>query len=76
MPHIVVKCFPGRTKEQKELCAKKIAEAVEQTLGCKSTSISVAIKDIREEDWKDEVWTKEIVADKDFLFKNPGYTCD
>lgn len=40
MPHVEIKCFPGRTEEQKKLCAEKI------------------------------------VADKDLLYKEPGYTCE
>ena len=31
---------------------------IARILGCKTTSVSVAIKDIPEEDWKTEVWDK------------------
>ncbi len=76
MPHVEIKCFPGRTEEQKKDCAQKISEVIAETLGCKVSSVSVAIKDIPENKWKEEVWNKSIVADKEFLFKKPGYTCD
>ena len=76
MPHVTIKCFPGRTEEQKKLCAKKISEVIAETLGCKLTSVSVAIKDVSEASWKEEVWDKEIKADKNYLFKEPGYTCE
>ena len=76
MPHVTIKCFPGRTEDQKKLCAEKISEIIAETLGCKLTSVSVAIKDIPEESWKKEVWDKEIQADKKSLYKEPGYTCE
>ena len=76
MPHVTIKCFPGRTEEQKKLCAEKISEIIAETLGCKLTSVSVAIKDIPENFWKEEVWDKEIKNDKKYLFKEPGYSCE
>ena len=58
-----VKCFSGRTEEQKKECAERVAEVIVETLGCKTTSVSVAIKDIPEESWKEQVWDKSIVPD-------------
>lgn len=76
MPHVKIKCFSGRTQEQKERCAQKIAEDISEILVCDISSVSVAIEDIDREDWKEEVWDKDMVADKEFLFKKPGYTYD
>ena len=28
MPHIIIKCFPGRTEEQKKKCAESVALAI------------------------------------------------
>ena len=75
MPHVEIKCFEGRTNEQKYECANKVAEAIAETLGCKISSVSVVIKDVKEENWKEEVWDKQIIKDKDYLYKEPGYTC-
>ncbi len=75
MPHVEVKCFPGRTEEQKKECAEKITRAIVETLGCKEGSVSVAIKDIPESDWKEKVWDAQIVADEKVLYKKPEYTC-
>ena len=75
MPHVEIKCFPGRTEEQKKLCAERITEVVAESLGCKQTSVSVAIKEVKEEDWKEEVWDMCIVSEKEFLYKEPGYSC-
>ena len=76
MPHVEIKCFAGRTDEQKRICAERISEVIAETLGCKTSSVSVAIKDVAEEDWKKEVWDKSIVPDSRYLYKKPGYTCD
>lgn len=76
MPHIEIKCFPGRTEEQKRRCAEKVAEDVSAILGCEISSVSVAIKDVDEKDWKEEVWDKNIIIDKDYLYKKPEYTYD
>lgn len=74
MPHADIKCFVGRSDEQKKKCADRIAEVIAETLGCKISSVSVAIKDIAQEDWKEQVWDKDIVADEKFLYKKPGYS--
>lgn len=76
MPHVEIKCFPGRIENQKKLCAKKISEVIAETLGCKTSSVSVAIKDVLEEKWEEEVWNKSIISEKKFLYKNPEYTCN
>jgi len=76
MPHVEIKCFSGRTEEQKKRCAEGIAEVIAETLGCKVSSVSVAIKDIPEEKWKKSVWDASIVPEMEELYKKPGYTCE
>ena len=76
MPHVEIKCFEGRTDKQKTACAERIAQVIAETLGCKTSSVSVAIKDIQEKDWKTEVWDKSIAPDEKYLYKRPGYSCD
>lgn len=76
MPHVEIKCFAGRSEDQKLRCAAEIADVIARTLGCKTSSVSVAIKDIPEEDWKTEVWDKDIVPGMEYLYKKPGYSCD
>ena len=68
--------FPGKNGRAKKALCQKISEVIAETLGCKLTSVSVAIKDVPEASWKEEVWDKEIKADKNYLFKEPGYTCE
>lgn len=43
MPHVEIKCFTGRTNEQKKACAEKISEVISETLGCRESSVSVVI---------------------------------
>ena len=76
MPHVEIKCFSGRTDEQKRLCAERVTKVIAESLICKESSISVAIKDVEEQDWKEKVWDKQIVPDKKYLFKEPGYRCE
>ena len=76
MPHIEIRCFSGRTEEQKKQCAEKIADAIAGTLGCKTSSVSVAIIDVPEEEWKEKVWDKYIAPEMNDLYKKPGYTCE
>ena len=63
-------------EEQKKQCAEKIADAIAETMNCSTASVSVAIREIPEKDWKAEVWDKSIAPDMDTLYKTPGYTCD
>lgn len=74
MPHVEINCFSGRTDEQKTLCAEKIAEVIADTLGCKKSSVSVAIKDVPEDLWKEKIWDAHITPDEPYLYKKPGYT--
>ena len=57
-------------------CAEKIAEDISEILGCDMESVSVAIEDVAQEDWKEKVWDKDMAADQDLLYKKPGYTYD
>lgn len=74
MPHVEIKCFTGRTEEQKKRCAEKVAQDIAEIFGCETTSVSVAIKDVAREEWKEKVWDAAIVPDQAFLYKKPGYS--
>lgn len=76
MPHVEIKCFIGRTDEQKILCAEKVAEVIATTLGCETSSVSVAIKDVPQDQWKEKVWDAHIIPDGQYLYKRPGYSYD
>ena len=74
MPHVEIKCYPGRTAEVKQKCADKIAADVAELMGCNLSSVSVAIKEVRQEDWKEQVFDGQIFADEDALYVKPGFT--
>lgn len=74
MPHIEIQCYPGRTEEQKQKCAEEIAKVVTETMGCELKSVSVSIKEVQKEDWKEKVWDKIILKEEECLYKKPGYT--
>ena len=76
MPHLDIKCYEGRSDEIKKECAMKVAKAVSETLGVNLSSVSVAIKDYKPSDWKEQVWDKNIVPDEKYLYKKPEYTCE
>lgn len=76
MPHVEIKCYPGRTEEQKRRCAEEVTKAISETMGCDASSVSIAIKEIEKEDWKVKVWDTQIAPEKEILYKKPGYTCD
>ena len=75
MPHVEIKCFPGRTEEQKIKCAEEVTKAITETMGCAASSVSIAIKEIDQSDWKEKVWDTQIASDAN-LYKKPGYTCE
>lgn len=75
MPHIEIKCYPGRTEEVKALCAKRTAEVIAETMGCDLSAVSVAIVEIPKEDWKEKVWDVSIAPEMEALYQKPGYTC-
>ncbi len=76
MPHVEIKCYPGRSEEQKTRCAEEVTKAIAETMGCDASSVSIAISEIGKEDWKEKVWDAQIAPEMDSLYKKPGYTCD
>ena len=76
MPHVEISCYPGRTEEMKQKCAEKIAEDIAATLGCNLSSVSVVIREIPQDDWKDRIWDRKIAPAGQDLYVKPGYTCD
>jgi 4-oxalocrotonate tautomerase len=74
MPHVIVKLWPGKSEEQKQQLADAIAQDVMDVLGYGEESVSVAIQEIKAEDWADEVYKPDIVSNSEKLYKRPGYT--
>ncbi len=73
MPHIQIKLYKGRTEEQKQQLATEVMKAAQKVIGSEDKSYSVAIEEYLPEEWKNEVYEKEIMAKEDKLYKKPGY---
>ena len=73
MPHVNIKCYPGRTEEQKKKCAEEVAKVVSEIMGCDISHVSLEINEVDKADWKSKVWDKEIEPNMDKLYVKPGY---
>lgn len=76
MPHITIKCYKGRNKQELQKCADAVAKAVSETLGLKISSISLEIDEIEKDNWVNDIWDKEIEPNMDKLYIKPGYKPD
>jgi len=73
MPHVSIKLYPGRTREQKLQLTERIVAVMGETIGARPESISVAFEEVSAEDWDEQV-VKHDIADKlDRVVKLPGY---
>ncbi|RYZ89596.1 MAG: 4-oxalocrotonate tautomerase [Proteobacteria bacterium] len=73
MPHVNLKMYAGRSEEEKKLLAAKISESIRSTLGVEDKYITVAIEDVKDDEWADKVYKKEITPNIEKLYKKPGY---
>ncbi|MFZ3358469.1 MAG: 4-oxalocrotonate tautomerase family protein [Xanthobacteraceae bacterium] len=73
MPHVIVKLYAGRSDRQKQRLAEEITRAVVSTLKSDEESISVAIEDVKPEDWVRTVYEPDILGKRKTIYKQPGY---
>ena len=73
MPHVIVKLWPGKSEQQKTRLAEAIAKDVMEILHYGEESVSVALEEIKPQDWAEKVYKPEIEANPDQLYKKPGY---
>ena len=73
MPHIIVKLQPGRSEQQKTRLAEEIVKDVVAIAKCEEKSVSVAIEEIKPEDWAEKVYRPDILNNPEKLYKKPGY---
>ena len=73
MPHVIVKLYPGRSEQQKARLAEEIVKDVVAIAKCEEKSVSVAIEEIKPEDWAEKVCRPDILNSPDKLYKKPGY---
>jgi 4-oxalocrotonate tautomerase len=74
MPHVMMKLWPGKSEQQKVRLAEAIAQDVMSVLNYGEESVSVAIEEVKPEDWAEKVYKPDITAKPDQLYKKPGYT--
>lgn len=72
MPHVIVKLWPGRSEEQKAQLAQQIAKDVVDVLKCPDEAVSVALEEVRKEEWTEKVYNPEILNGPGKLYKKPG----
>ena len=73
MPHVIVKLKPGRSEQQKTRLAQEIVKDVVAIAKCEEKSVSVAIEEIKPEDWAEKVYKPDILNNPGRLYKKPGY---
>ena len=73
MPHVIVKMLPGRSDQLKAKLAQEMTKAVTSTLNLREDSVSVAIEDVQEKDWTEQVYKPDILGKSATIYKKPGY---
>jgi 4-oxalocrotonate tautomerase len=74
MPHVIVKLWPGKSEQQKAQLAEEIVKDVMNVLNYGDESVSVAIEEVKPDDWAEKVYKPDIVNQWEKLYKKPGYT--
>ncbi len=73
MPHVIVKLWPGKSEKQKQRLADAITKDVMEILNYGEESISVAMLEVKPQNWAREVYRPEIENNIEQLYKKPGY---
>jgi 4-oxalocrotonate tautomerase len=73
MPHVIVKLWPGKTEQQKNRLAEAITKNVMDILHYGEESVSVAMEEVKPQDWVERVYRPDINPNLDKLYKKPGY---
>ena len=73
MPHVVVKLWPGKSEQQKVQLAKEIVKGVMAVLHYGEESVSLAIEEVKAEEWAERVYKPDIQNEWERLYKKPGY---
>lgn len=74
MPHVIVKMWPGKSEGQKQRLAERITQDVMDVLNYGEESVSVAMEEIKSQDWAEKVYKPDILDKPGQLYKQPGYT--
>ena len=72
MPHIIVKLYPGRSREQKQELADEMTKTLMSVLGSKTEAISVCIEEVSPDNWAELVTHPDIESKPDTIYKRSG----
>jgi len=73
MPHVIVKIWPGKSDRQKARLSKAIVNDVMNVLNYGEESVSVAIEEVKPENWVEKVYKPDIQKKWGELYKKAGY---
>ena len=73
MPHVIVKLWPGKSEQQKARLAEAITKDVMEILHYGDESVSVAMEEVKSQDWVEKVYRPDIQNKRNTLYKKPGY---
>jgi 4-oxalocrotonate tautomerase len=73
MPHIIIKHRPGPSEQQKERLVADLVKKVARAFGVDEGALTVALEEVKPEDWLDQVYRPEVVRKIERLYKKPGY---
>lgn len=76
MPHVIVKLWPGKSEQQKTRLAEAITKNVMDILHYGDESVSVAMEEVKSQDWVEKVYKSDVEKKWDRLYKKPGYDPD
>ena len=68
-----MKLWPGKSEQQKNRLAEAIIKDVMDILHYGEESVSVAIEEVKSQDWVEKVYKPDIRNQSDKLYKKPGY---
>jgi 4-oxalocrotonate tautomerase len=60
MPHVIVKLWPRESEQQKTRLAEAITKDVMDILHYGDESVSVAMQEVKSEDWVEKVYKPDI----------------
>jgi 4-oxalocrotonate tautomerase len=73
MPHVIVKLWPGKSEQQKTRLAEVITKDVMDILHYGEESVSVAMEEVKSQDWVEKVYVPDVKEKWGKLYKKPGY---
>jgi len=76
MPHVIVKLWPGKSEDQKQRLADRIAKDVMDVLDYGEESVSVAMEEVSSQDWAEQVYKPDIEDKGTSSTRNPVTRCD